>query len=180
MYSKAGRFVPLYFCVIFCGLLLSGCVSGVLKPEERAEIPVPLEVTLQATEGVNPTARGRASPIVVRMFELENDAKFMAADYFELMGQDGASSRVDVIASADFILLPGEVRAVQKRAALNSRFLGIVAGYRDLTGSVWRAITPLPAPHLAGRVWTSSIPVKRLWVRLSERGATISEEAPNQ
>jgi type VI secretion system protein VasD len=152
-----------------------------LKLEERQELPVPLEITLGASEGVNPNIEGRPSPIVVRLFELSSDTRFMAADYFELMGQDGAPLGEEMLVSEEYILLPGEVRIVRKRAADNSRFLGIAAGYRDLTGSVWRAIAPLPEPYLAGRVWSNSVsPLKRLYVVLGERGAAIYEELPKQ
>jgi type VI secretion system protein VasD len=163
-------------------IVLSGCgLFGVLKTEERQELPVPLEITLGAAERVNPNIEGRPSPIVVRLFELANDTRFLAADYFELMGQDGTPLGEEMLVSEEYILLPGEVRVVRKRAAPNGKFLGVVAGYRDLTSSAWRAIAPLPAPYLAGRVWTKSVsPTKRLYVVLGERGATIYEEQPGQ
>jgi type VI secretion system protein VasD len=166
--------------MLAAALSLSGCgLFGTLKPEARPELPVPLEITLGAAERVNPTEAGRPSPIKVKMFELSNDARFLSADYFELMGQDGAPLGEDVLVSEEFILLPGEVRVVRKRAESNSKFLGIVAGYRDLSGSAWRTIAPLPEPYLAGRLWTNNVsPTKRLYVTLGERGVTIYEEQP--
>jgi type VI secretion system protein VasD len=161
-------------------MLLSGCgLFGALKPGERESLPVPLEISLGAAESVNPNIEGRPSPIVVRLFELSNDTRFMGADYFELMGQDGAPLGDELLVSEEFILLPGEVRMVRKHAAPNSKFLGVVAGYRDLTRSVWRAITPLPEPYLAGRMWSNSVsPTKRLYVVLGGQGAAIYEEQP--
>jgi type VI secretion system protein VasD len=168
--------------IILTGAILTGCgLSGAWKPGERQELPVPLEITLGAAERVNPNIEGRPSPIVVRVFELANDKRFLSADYFELMGQDGTPLGEEMLVSEEYILLPGEVRVVRKRAAANSRFLGIVAGYRDLVGSTWRAIAPLPAPYLAGRIWTHLVsPTKRLYVVLGEGGATIFEEQPVQ
>ena len=184
MYSKVGHIVTGYFLIIFAGaiLFLSGCgLSGALKPEERQGLAVPLEITLGAAERVNLNTEGRPSPIVVRVFELANDTRFLSADYFELMGQDGTPLGEEMLVSEEYILLAGEIRVVRKHAAANSRFLGIVAGYRDLASSAWRAIVPLPAPHFAGRVWTHSVsPTKRLYVMLGEGGATIYEEQPEQ
>ena len=155
-------------------MLFSGCYL-----KERLELPVPLEITLSAAERVNPTAAGRPSPIMLRLFELASDAQFMSADYFVLMGQGGVPLGEEVLAVEEYTLLPGEVRMIRKRAALNSRFFGVVAGYRDLNGSVWRAVAPLPAPYLAGRVWSNSVsPTKRLFVVLGERGLAIYEEQP--
>ncbi|MFN3986974.1 MAG: type VI secretion system lipoprotein TssJ [Rhodocyclaceae bacterium] len=152
---------------------LSGCIGGF--GGVRQELPVPLEITLSAAERVNPTEAGRPSPIVVRVFELSNSAAFQSADFFAL--QDGGSGATgEVVESEEYVLVPGEVRVVRKRAALNSRFLGVVAGYRDLEGSVWRAVVPLPAPHLAGRVWAGATsPKQGFYIVLGERAVMIRE-----
>jgi len=169
------RSVAYCLVCVFAGLAFSGC--GLFKAkEEREKLPVPLEITLGALENVNPTATGRASPVVVRVFELANESRFQAADYFELT-EGKVSLEGDVLSSEEHTLLPGEVRVIRKRAALESNFLGIVAGYRDLSGSTWRAVVPLPAPYLAGRLWTKSVsPTKRLSVVLGKSGIVIQEE----
>ncbi|MDR1227700.1 MAG: type VI secretion system lipoprotein TssJ [Azoarcus sp.] len=180
MHSKVGRAIAYHFLCILTGAFLSGCgLFGTLKLEEREKLPVPLEISLGAAESVNPNIEGRPSPVVVRLFELSNDTRFLAADYFELMGQDGTPLGDELLASEEFILLPGEIRLVRKRAADNSKFLGVAAGYRDLTGSAWRAIVPVPEPYLAGRAWSNSVsPTKRLYVVLGEQGVAIYEEQP--
>ncbi len=165
--SRVGVLVGL----VACCLLLAGCLGGV-----RQELPVPLEVTISAHEQVNPTEAGRPSPIVVRVFELSNSAEFLAADFFSLQDGGAALSGKDVVGSEEYILVPGEVRVVRKRAALETRFLGVVAGYRDLEGSVWRAVVPLPSPHYAGRIWAGSLsPERRLHVGVGERAVSIQE-----
>jgi len=173
MLRQVGRFG----IICFFALSLSGC--SFLKPDKREELPVPLEITLGAAERVNPSVSGRPSPIAVRLFELTKETKFSTAGYFELMAEDGkAALGEELLTSEEFILLPGEVRVIRKRAASDSRFLGIVAGYRDLSGSTWRALEPLPAPYLEGRVWSRKVsPTKRLYVVLGERGVTVREPA---
>jgi type VI secretion system protein VasD len=179
VYLKTGRFGTAYIFGILTAVLLAGC--GVLKTEERQELPVPLEITLGAAERVNLDIEGHPKPIMVRVFELSSDTQFLSADYFELMGQKEKPLGEEVLSSEEYILLPGEVRVVRKRAAPNSKFLGVVAGYRDLTSSTWRAVAPLPEPYLAGRLWSNSVsPTKRLFVVLGERGATVYEEQPKQ
>jgi len=159
--------------------MMSGC--GATKLGERQELPVPLEITLAAEERVNLTTGGRPSPIVVKIFELSNNTQFLSADYFALMGQDGVPLGGDMLTSEEHILLPGEVRMIRKRAALKSRFLGVIAGYRDLSSSTWRAVTPIPEPYLEGRVWTKTVsPTKHLFVVLGERSITIHEKQPGK
>lgn len=167
-----------WFTGMFAGLALSGCGLGPkMNTGEREKLPIPLEITLGALEDVNPAATGRPSPIVVRVFELANESRFQAADYFDLMGQGNVSLEGDVLSSEEYTLLPGEVRLVRKRASLQSNFVGVVAGYRDVGSSTWRAVVPLPAPYLAGRLWTNSVsPTKRLFVVLSKKAVVIREE----
>jgi type VI secretion system protein VasD len=161
--------------VLFSVMVLSGC--SLFGSDERKELPVPLEITLGAAERVNPSVDGRPSPIAVRVVELSSDTKFSALGYFELTSEDGkAALGEDVLSSEEFVLLPGEARVLRKRAAPKSRFLGVVAGYRDLTGSNWRSVAPLPAPYVEGRLWSrKESPTKRLYVVFGEKGVTIRE-----
>ena len=176
MYFSIVRLVAFCFVGVFAGLILSGCGGPKLSTGEREKLPIPLEITLGALENVNPTEDGRPSPVVVRVFELANDSRFQIADYYELMAQGAVSLEGDVLSSEEHILIPGEVRLVRKRASLQSKYLGIVAGYRN-TASVWRAITPLPEPYLAGRLWTNKVsPTMRLNVILDKGGIMLRDE----
>lgn len=181
MYLKIVRSIAYWLVGIFAGVALSGCPSGVkVNTGDREKLPIPLEITLGALENVNPTTAGRPSPIIVKIFELSNDSRFQSADYFELMGQGAASLEGDELSSEEHVLLPGEVKVVRKRAMLESKFLGVAAGYRDLGGSTWRAVVPLPEPYLAGRLWTQSVsPTKRLFIVLDKNGVVIEEEEPS-
>jgi len=179
-YNRSRLVVGLrFFAFVLSATFLSGCsFLGMFQQQERKELPVPLEITLGAAERVNPTEDGRPSPIVVRVFELANNASFMSADFFVLMSDGGASLGEELLNSEEYVLIPGEVRVIRKRAAPNSRFLGIVAGYRDLTNTSWRAAAALPAPHLAGRLWSRAVsPTKRLYVVMGERGVIVREPA---
>lgn len=170
---------PIIYCFVgvFAGLTLSGCGGPKLNTGEREKLPIPLEITLGALDDVNPNATGRPSPIVVRVFELANESRFQTADYFELMGEGAVLLEGDILSKEEHTLIPGEVRVLRKRASLQSKSLGIIAGYRDLGSSTWRAVTPLPEPYLAGRLWTKSVsPTVRLFVVLNKNGVMIRKE----
>ena len=152
--------------------VLVGCAGGV-----REELPVPVELILSVSEKANPTESGRPSPVHLRVFELSNVTAFETADFFELQAGDGA--KAETVESNEYVLLPGEVRVVRKRAATDARFIGVVAAYRDLEGSVWRASVPLPAPHFAGRVWGGALsPGRRYYIVAGEREVVIREGRP--
>jgi len=54
----------------------------------------------------------------------------------------------------------------------------VVAGYRDLSNSNWRAMETIPAPYLEGRFWSSKeSPTRRLYIVLGEHGVTIRDKS---
>jgi type VI secretion system protein VasD len=129
------------------GLTLVGCASGP-KPTE----PTNLIITVQASADVNPDIRGRASPLSVRLFELKSAATFQAADFFALYDRDQATLGADMVGREEMILKPGDTQTVTRKANMETRFLGIIAAYRDLERSVWRTGTPVAPPAEGNRV----------------------------
>lgn len=167
---------------LLAGVVLSACSPwGALKPDEGMERTLPREITLtlSVAERVNPTAEGKPSPIMVRLFELADNAQFSSADYFALIGQGGVPLGKEMLTTEEYVLMPGEAKVMRKRLMPTSRYLGVVAGYSRLNGRVWRAIAPLPAPYPAGQEQgRSASPARRLSVMLRERGVFIREERP--
>lgn len=157
----------------FFAVLIAGCSGGAT----RKELPVPIQYALQATATVNPSISGRASPIVVVVYELKNSTTFAAADFLSLLKDDPAVLGQDRISRQEYVLQPGEIRLVRRRADLETRFVGVAAGYRDIEGSVWRAIAPIPAPNRAGVLWSSSSsPERRLVIKLDKKAVTVVDE----
>jgi type VI secretion system protein VasD len=172
-----GRFNVKWFVAVCVCFILYGCPSSGLRSGERPELPRPLSITIGTTDRVNPSVSGRPSPIVVRIFELSNDTRFLAADYFELTGQDMPTLGGDVLASDEYSLIPTQIQIVERKAASGSKFLGIVAAYRDPSASVWRGIVPLPEPYLAGRLWSNNVsPTWRQTFVLDDKGVIIRRD----
>jgi type VI secretion system protein VasD len=84
----------------------------------------------------------------------------------------------DRLARQEYVLQPGETRLVRRRSDLSTRFIGVVVGYRDMEGSVWRSIAPIPAPNQAGMLWSGSAsPERRLLITVNQRAVTVVDEA---
>ena len=111
---------------------LAGCASGPPKPAEVAG-------SIQAAPDVNPSAARRPSPIVVRVYELKSVAVFNAADFMSMYQKDQAELGADLVGKEEFALAPGETKTFAKKLSPDTRFLGVVAAYRDLERSRWRA-----------------------------------------
>lgn len=139
-------------------VLLSACASGEPKPKE----PIRLEMTVAAKADVNPDDRGRAAPIVVRLYELKNDNAFKAADFFTLQTQEKTVLGDDVVKRDEVQLRPGDHQTIVRRPDPATTAIGVIAAYRDLPNSVWRTVYTMPiAPDKAWyRFFTSKLKLK--------------------
>lgn len=130
--------------------LLTACASTAEPPQKV----VSLDIVIEADARVNADAQGRPAPIQVRVFELKSRSVFEDADFFSLQGKPRQVLGDDLAQSDDLLLRPGDVKTIQRRADGKSVAVGIVAGYRDLGRSVWRATYVMPPRQTKG--WFSS------------------------
>jgi len=114
-------------------LLLSACGSAPPKPAS-------VTGTVQASAQVNPSASKRPSPVLIRVYELKSAATFTAADFMSLYQRDQGELGGDLLAKEEFVLNPGETRTFAKTLSPDTRFLGVVAAYRDLEHAKWRSV----------------------------------------
>lgn len=137
-------------------LALAAC-SGVPKPTQ-------VTATLQAGAGVNPDLRKRASPLVVRLYELKSTAAFDSADFVSLYERDQATLSAEMGAREEFVLRPGESRNWDKMTAPDTKYIGVIAAFRDIERARWKTIVELkPGTRntLAIRVDSIAVEAKR-------------------
>lgn len=153
-----------------CVPLLAACASDDPKPKET----VRLELTVNALPTVNPDERGRAAPIVMRVYELKSDGAFKSADFFTLQNQDKTVLADDVAKRDQLELRPGDHHTLTRKMDPATTAIGVLAAYRDLPGSVWRAVYTVPtAPDAA---WYRLLtPTLKLTVDLDTNAVRISE-----
>jgi type VI secretion system protein VasD len=149
---------------------LTACVSSDPK---TAKEPVKLELSVVASVGVNPDDQKRAAPIVVRIYELKTDGVFNSADFFSLQDKDKTALADDLVTRQQFQLRPGESKSIKTRADPATTSVGILAAYRDLPNSVWRAVYPLPAAPDAA--WYRASPKLKLTINLEPNAIKITE-----
>ena len=114
-------------------LALAGCAS---KPPA----PATMNGTIQASAKSNPDEKKRPSPLMLRVYELKTSAAFNRADFMSLYQRDQAELASDVLGREEYVLQPGESRKFSKTLAPETRFLGVLAAYRDLEHAKWRAL----------------------------------------
>lgn len=152
-----------------CVALLNACASDPKAPKQ----PVRLDLVVAAAGDVNPNDRKQASPIVVRVYELRSEVIFGDADFFTLQHKDKDLLADDLVARDQFMLRPGETRRIRREAGDEAKALGVIAEYRDLPGSVWRAAYRLSeAPPKA---WYRRAVRVKLSIDLTEKAIDIRE-----
>lgn len=124
-------------------LLLSGCSS--LSPYSDL---TKLQLTLSASDQLNPDLNGRPSPIVVRLFELKHPVAFENADFFSLYERAKESLAPDLVISEELELRPGEQVALRLSVEPGSRYVGVLAAYRDLDQAQWRYVIQITPQSL--------------------------------
>lgn len=130
------RFVRFLIAIV---LVLAGCASPPKPPP-----PTIVQVTVIVAKGVNPDSRGRPSPIVMRMFELKSLAAFEGADFFSLFDKDRETLGGELVAREELQLSPGDQRKFDRLVQPDTRYVAVIAAFRDLEHSQWRASAAVP------------------------------------
>ncbi|MFT4172425.1 MAG: type VI secretion system lipoprotein TssJ [Rhodocyclaceae bacterium] len=142
---------------------LTTLVACALTPSSApaAKEATRLAMHVRASTANNPDEKGRAGPVMVRIYELRNEAGFEGADYFSLDTKDHTILAQDILARDAFILRPGEFRDLERKMNPETMALGILIGYRDLGKAKWRAVYRLPpAPEAAW--YRMAIPLRKV------------------
>lgn len=127
------------FVAAFLAVLATSCASPPPKP-----VITKVEAKVVAATDVNPDAKARPSPVVVRFYELKSLAAFSGADFFSLWENDQAALGAELAAREEMHLKPGETLAFSRTVQPGVTHLGVVVAYRDLEHAVWRGVLPLP------------------------------------
>jgi type VI secretion system protein VasD len=107
--------------------------------------PPLLQGTIKVDQAANPDLNGRASPVVVRVYELRSPAAFSGADFFSLFEKESETLAGDLVGREEYVLRPAETRPYRRQLQPDTKFIGVVGAFRDLEHSRWRQVAPVPA-----------------------------------
>ncbi len=133
--------------VVFAGALfaLTSCTSTGSSAPVEAPTPAArqLEITISASQTINPGPSGKASPLSMRIYVLRSPGKFQSVDYFELKNNGGSALGSDIIDSSDVSIRPGETKTISLNSGLDGGYIGVAAGFREIDSANWRAQTSI-------------------------------------
>lgn len=171
LFRARATVLPLIVFVLTSTALLAPCGAQAFSSLREQTT---LDIDISAANDVNRDDKERAAPVLVRLYELRSSASFEAADYFSLQSGDRAVLADDLLMREEFVLRPGEQRRIRRKSHPDIGAIAVMAGYRDLARSDWRAVQHVaPAPEAAW--YRVPIPANRLKlvVRLQRQGVQV-------
>lgn len=118
--------------MLFGAWALSACAT---KP-----VVTPVTLAVVASVDVNPDARNRASPILVRVYALKSTGPFDSADFFTLFEKDQAALGGELVQREELLLKPGDSKPLKMTLAADVKAIAVMGAYRDLERARWRAV----------------------------------------
>jgi type VI secretion system protein VasD len=147
--SRAINRLACAFAVLAAALGAAGCAAKapVVEPPPA---PVSVVVTASATPDANPDAEGRASPVLVRVYQLADATAFTKAELLPLWDQEAATLAASLVGRHELRLEPGGDGEVGFELDPRVRSIAVAAAYRDFRSASWRAVAPVPERPVPG------------------------------
>lgn len=155
------------FTTLLTMLLLNGCMTKEIQPTY-------LTTLFQASYELNPNSDGKPSPIIVRLYELKKEALFQDSDFFALYDDDLTLLAADLISRNELEFRPGEERTIKYELDPATRFIALMAAYRDLDSATWRVSTKVTQQMTN----TFVVNLERTKITLSGTPTPIEKELP--
>ncbi|MCP1835399.1 type VI secretion system protein VasD [Bradyrhizobium sp. USDA 4532] len=147
------------------GALLMAAVATNCSTDKTAKT-TPIKFVIEADEFVNPNARGKPSPVVVRIYELRSTTTFTHAQFFELFDDDTKRLGPDLVAKREVELAPGDKMDFERDTPIETRNIGVIAGFRAGNDAQWRSTAEIKPDR-----------DNRISVKLTAQAVSIEHEA---
>jgi len=127
-------------------ILLSSCGTSGGPPE-----PITIDLTISASKNLNPDIEKRASPIVIRIYQLTQIDTFNNSDFFALYENDKSILAKDLSFREEFEIKPSQSNSKPFAIHSTGKYIAVLAAFRDLDKAQWKSfleIDPLNPPSL--------------------------------
>ena len=163
---------PLAACLMLAATLLTGCAAKPPPPPP----PTVVAMTVHLAADGNPDVTGRASPTVVRVYQLRSDDALRGFDLEALYARDKELLAADIVQREEWTLRPGESHEGRWTLSPDVHAIAVVAALRDYRAVPWRLSIPVGAPK--GKAIPKAPPVRALVVEIGRDGAKLASDPP--
>ncbi len=115
-------------------------------PPEPPLPPTLVDLNIISDASVNPDANNKASPVLLRIYELKEKSNFANADFFALFDKEQATLAGDLVHKQEILLTPNENTILKIEPDRDTKLIGFFAAFRNLDNAQWRALAALN-PH---------------------------------
>ena len=128
--------------LILLGITLAGCFAKKPPP------PSLMTAKFLTSSHLNPNADGEPSPIIVRLYELKSAGNFKNSEFFSLFDDESSVLANDLVARDELRFNPNETKIINRELDPATRYLGVLAAFRDLDKASWRAVVQITEHQL--------------------------------
>ncbi len=121
------------------GVLLVGALCAGCSATRYVDTPTDT-VTLATTSEVNPNPSGRASPIVVKVYQLNERTTFDTLDFAGAFRNAKSLLGNRLKSSKRVVMRPGESAQHTMELASDASHVAIVAAYRNVDATQWKLV----------------------------------------
>lgn len=119
-------------------LLLSGC--SYLKFGDNASL-LQVVVNIEAAANINPNVDGLASPLEIRIYQLQDSEAFNQAGFIDLYNDDQGVLKADLLSKRNLdSVLPNEKRQIVLPLISGTQFVAVVAAFANYREAKNKAI----------------------------------------
>jgi type VI secretion system protein VasD len=117
-------------------LIMTGCSS--------VNDTIAVQANIQASASLNPDVNRRPSPILISIYQLKNTLAFSSASFFELQNNALETLGGTLLEKENIEIRPKQIKQIELNISGRTRYLGIVAAYRDTQHAKWRSTVAIP------------------------------------
>ncbi len=118
------------------GLAIAVAGCSFLGGEDGADVQLDVMVDKQ----VNPDPSGRASPLVIKVYQLNDKLAFETKDFFSIYDATDKDIQKAILTQKEYQLNPGHEIHKALVTDPKTNYIGIVAAFRDIEIAKWRAV----------------------------------------
>ena len=161
-----GRSVKQFFLIIkfiihlSVILLLSACGGdSAVAPNENSDVILnedgsitsssfSINLGISASDQLNPDLEKRASPIVIRIYQLTHIDSFDNSDFFALYENDKSILEKDLQFREELEIKPGQFIHKTLKVNADSQYIAVLAAFRDLDNAQWKTFRKIDLLNL--------------------------------
>ena len=123
-------------------LLFSGCGTTGGTPK-----PITIDLAISASNNINPDIEQRASPIIIRIYQLNQIDTFNNSDFFALYEDDKSILAKDLKFREELEVQPNQSKIKPLDIYSTGKYIAVVAAFRDLDKAQWKSFLEIDPLH---------------------------------